>query len=43
MAHPLDMAHRLRPDVVAEGEQRALFQSIAPRVEDGLYLATAHR
>jgi len=38
MAHPLDMAQRLRPDLVTEGDQRALFQSLAPCVEDGLYL-----
>jgi len=38
MAHPLDMAQRLRPDVVTEGNQRELFQSIASLVEDGLYL-----
>lgn len=38
MAHPLDMAQRLRPDVVTEGNQRELFQSIAPCVEAGLYL-----
>lgn len=38
MAHPLDMAQRLRPDTVAEPDQRALFQAIAPRVEAGLYL-----
>lgn len=38
MAHPLDMAQRLRPDEVAESNQRDRFQSIAPRVEAGLYL-----
>ncbi len=38
MAHPLDMAQRLRPDEVAEPNQRDRFQSIAPRVEAGLYL-----
>lgn len=38
MAHPLDMAQRLRPDEVTEIDQRAHFQAIAPRVEAGLYL-----
>ncbi len=38
MAHALDLAQRLRPDVVTESDQRALFQSIAPAVENGLYL-----
>ena len=38
MAHPLDMAQRLRPDVVTETDQRELFQSTAPAVEAGLYL-----
>lgn len=38
MAHPLDMAQRLRADVVAETDQRNYFQRIAPAVEAGLYL-----
>lgn len=38
MAHPLDMAQRLRPDVVTETDQRALFQLNAPAVENGLFL-----
>ncbi|HKI63879.1 MAG TPA: Asp-tRNA(Asn)/Glu-tRNA(Gln) amidotransferase subunit GatC [Burkholderiales bacterium] len=38
MSHPLDVAQRQRPDVVAESDQRELFQSIAPAVEAGLYL-----
>ncbi len=38
MAHPLDMPQRLRPDEVREADQRALFQSIAPLTQDGLYL-----
>ncbi len=38
MAHPLDQAQRLRPDVVSEIDQRDYFQSQAPRVEEGLYL-----
>lgn len=38
MAHPLDAAQRLREDTVNETDQSALFQSIAPQVEAGLYL-----
>ncbi len=38
MAHPLHMAQRLRPDEVTETDQRDKYQSIAPSVEDGLYL-----
>ena len=38
MSHAQDLALRLRDDVVAEFDQRELFQSIAPRVENGLYL-----
>jgi aspartyl-tRNA(Asn)/glutamyl-tRNA(Gln) amidotransferase subunit C len=38
LAHPLDMAQRLRADEVSEGDQRELFQAIAPHVEAGLYL-----
>lgn len=38
MAHPLDMAQRLRPDVVTETNQRELFQLNAPAVENGLFL-----
>jgi aspartyl-tRNA(Asn)/glutamyl-tRNA(Gln) amidotransferase subunit C len=38
MAHPLHMTQPLRPDQVTEGDQRELFQSIAPQTEDGLYL-----
>jgi aspartyl-tRNA(Asn)/glutamyl-tRNA(Gln) amidotransferase subunit C len=38
MAHPMDMAARMRPDTVTETDQRALFQSIAPQVDVGLYL-----
>ncbi|HET7365687.1 MAG TPA: Asp-tRNA(Asn)/Glu-tRNA(Gln) amidotransferase subunit GatC [Burkholderiales bacterium] len=29
---------RLRPDEVREQDRRALYQSVAPAVEDGLYL-----
>jgi aspartyl-tRNA(Asn)/glutamyl-tRNA(Gln) amidotransferase subunit C len=38
MAHPLEMTQRLRPDVVNERDQRETFQSIAPAVQDGLYV-----
>ena len=38
MAHPLDAIQRLRADVVTERNERELFQSIAPAVQDGLYL-----
>ena len=38
MAHPMDQAQRLRPDVVTEPDQRELFQAHAPLVEAGLYL-----
>ncbi len=38
MAHPQDLAQRLRPDAVTETDQRELFQSNAPLVEAGLYL-----
>ncbi|CAK0746429.1 Aspartyl/glutamyl-tRNA(Asn/Gln) amidotransferase subunit C [Gammaproteobacteria bacterium] len=38
MAHPLDAIQRLRQDQVTEQDQRALFQSIAPLAEEGLYL-----
>ena len=38
MAHPLDMVQRLRPDVVSETDQRALLQTIAPQVAEGVYL-----
>ena len=38
MAHPLEIKARLRPDEVIETNQREEYQSIAPAVEDGLYL-----
>ena len=38
MAHPQDLAARLRPDAVTEPDERVDFQRIAPCVEDGLYL-----
>ena len=38
MSHPQEVTQRLREDRVTEENQRELFQSIAPAVEDGLYL-----
>ena len=38
MAHPLDMAQPLRPDVITEQDQREEYQANAPAVRDGLYL-----
>ena len=38
MSHSQDVTQRLREDVVTESNQRALFQSNAPAVENGLYL-----
>ena len=38
MAHPLELAQRLRADAVTEKNQREHFQEIAPQVENGLYL-----
>ena len=38
MAHGYDVTLKLRSDEVTEPDQRELFQSVAPKVEDGLYL-----
>lgn len=38
MAHPQEIAARLREDVVTEVDDRQNFQQIAPSVENGLYL-----
>jgi len=38
MSHAQDVMLRLREDAVTEDDQRALFQSVAPQVEAGLYL-----
>lgn len=38
MAHPLDAAQRLRPDVVTESDGRDEFQKNAPDVSGGFYL-----
>lgn len=37
MAHPLDTAQRLRPDVVTEPDRRDLYQRNSDAVVDGLY------
>ena len=38
MSHPQAAMQRQREDAVTDHDQRELFQSVAPRVEDGLYL-----
>jgi aspartyl-tRNA(Asn)/glutamyl-tRNA(Gln) amidotransferase subunit C len=38
LAHPLDLAQRLRPDEVTEENQRDQLQAVAPLIRDGLYL-----
>ena len=38
MSHPQEMAQRLREDAVTQPDERRIFQSIAPQVEEGLYL-----
>jgi aspartyl-tRNA(Asn)/glutamyl-tRNA(Gln) amidotransferase subunit C len=38
MSHAQDLMLRLREDTVTESDQHPLFQSVAPQVEDGLYL-----
>lgn len=38
MAHPLEMAQRLREDRVTEENQRDRYQANAPAVENGLFL-----
>jgi aspartyl-tRNA(Asn)/glutamyl-tRNA(Gln) amidotransferase subunit C len=38
MSHAQDVMLPLREDVVTETDPRALFQSVAPAVQDGLYL-----
>ena len=38
MSHALDVVQRLREDNVTESDQHALYQSVAPQVESGLYL-----
>jgi aspartyl-tRNA(Asn)/glutamyl-tRNA(Gln) amidotransferase subunit C len=38
MAHAQDVALPLRPDKVTDVDNHDLYQSVAPAVEDGLYL-----
>ena len=38
VSNPLDAMQTLRSDVVTSGDDRELFQSIAPETRDGLYL-----
>ncbi|NWG40098.1 MAG: Asp-tRNA(Asn)/Glu-tRNA(Gln) amidotransferase subunit GatC [Hydrogenophilaceae bacterium] len=38
MSHALDVQQRMREDTVTESDQRNKFQTIAPAVENGLYL-----
>ncbi len=38
MSHPQQAMQRMRDDRVTEPDERESFQSIAPAVEDGLYL-----
>jgi aspartyl-tRNA(Asn)/glutamyl-tRNA(Gln) amidotransferase subunit C len=38
MAHPLEMAQRLREDLVTEPMARERYQAGAPAVENGLFL-----
>ena len=38
MAHAQDVSLPLRSDKVTETDRHALYQSVAPAVEDGLYL-----
>ncbi|MES2564082.1 MAG: Asp-tRNA(Asn)/Glu-tRNA(Gln) amidotransferase subunit GatC [Pseudomonadota bacterium] len=38
MSHGQDIMLRLRDDVVTEVDNHKLFQAIAPRIENGLYL-----
>jgi aspartyl-tRNA(Asn)/glutamyl-tRNA(Gln) amidotransferase subunit C len=38
MSHPQALSQRMREDTVTEPDLRAEYQSVAPQVEDGLYL-----
>ena len=38
MAHPHEVALRLREDVVTESDQAAAYQSVAPEVRNRLYI-----
>lgn len=38
LSHPMDSVQRLRADEVGEIDNRALLQSVAPSIDDGLFL-----
>ena len=38
MSHAVDIVQRLRPDEVRESDRREPYQSVAPAVDEGLYL-----
>lgn len=38
MAHAVDVSQRLRPDEVKDADRREAYQSVAPAVQEGLYL-----
>lgn len=38
MSHPFNLNQRLRKDEITESDQRELFQNLAPKKTDGLYL-----
>ena len=38
MPHAVDLSQRLRADEVREADRREAYQSVAPAVQDGLYL-----
>jgi aspartyl-tRNA(Asn)/glutamyl-tRNA(Gln) amidotransferase subunit C len=38
MSHAVDVSQRLRPDEVREPDRREAYQSVAPAVQEGLYL-----
>ena len=38
MSHAVDIVQRLRPDEVRERDRREPYQSVAPAVDEGLYL-----
>ena len=38
ISNPLDVTQTLRPDIVTSGDNREIYQSLAPEIRDGLYL-----
>ena len=38
VSNPLDVTQTLRPDIVTSGDNREIYQSLAPEIRDGLYL-----